>query len=352
MARRRRLSAPFETESEPDTFQSEPSNVGPLETKAWGAAPSAGSQVGPQVGPPIAQVARDAATRAAMDDLLSAMTAARAEGRLVERLPLDAVAADHLMRDRIAVDDEAAATLRESLRARGQQVPVEVVDLGADVSPRYGLISGWRRLTALRALHAETGEARFGAVAAVRRRPESAAAAYVAMVEENEVRAGLSYYERARVVARSAAAGVFPTPQDALRTLFASAPRSRRSKIASFVTVHAALDGALRFPTALGERQGLALARALDADGRLGPRLRDRLRRDPPETAAAEATLLAAALAPAPSPTLDMPAGAREIAPGVYLQTAGGLLRPRYTLSGPRVGADFAAKLAAWLNPA
>ena len=53
----------------------------------------------------------------------------------------------------------------------------------------YGLISGWRRLTALQALHAETGEARFATVQALVRRPETAADAYVTMVEENEIRA-------------------------------------------------------------------------------------------------------------------------------------------------------------------
>ena len=73
----------------------------------------------------------------------------RAEGRLVQSLALEAVVADHLVRDRLAAEDEAMATLKASIAARGQQTPIEVVDLGQG---RYGLVSGWRRLAALHAL--------------------------------------------------------------------------------------------------------------------------------------------------------------------------------------------------------
>ena len=100
------------------------------------------------------------------------------------------------MRDRIAVAPDDLAALTESLRARGQQTPIEVVDLGGG---QYGLISGWRRISALRALLDETGEAQFATVLALLRQPADASAAYVAMVEENEIRIGLSYYERARL---------------------------------------------------------------------------------------------------------------------------------------------------------
>ena len=81
---------------------------------------------------------------------------------------------------RLRFEGEEMAALTGSIRARGQQTPVDVVELGGG---RFGLISGWRRYMAIRALSAETGESRFATILAVRRRPDTAGAAYVAMVE-------------------------------------------------------------------------------------------------------------------------------------------------------------------------
>ena len=50
------------------------------------------------------------------------------------------------------------------------------------------------------------------------------------MVEENEIRVGLSYYERARIVAKAVAQGVFETEKQALQRLFHTASRPKRSK--------------------------------------------------------------------------------------------------------------------------
>ncbi len=184
----------------------------------------------PRTTPPVAQVAGATAAQAALEELSGELRAARAEGRLVQDLPLDSIEETYLVRDRLAADDADMEALKESLKARGQQTPIEVVELAEG---RYGLISGWRRMTALRALAAETGEARFDTVRAFLRQPQSASDAYVAMVEENEIRVGLSYYERARIVARAAEQGVYPDEAAALRGLFASAgpsdPKSARS---------------------------------------------------------------------------------------------------------------------------
>ena len=54
---------------------------------------------------------------------------AREEGRMVLDLPLDAIAPDHLARDRVPAEDEEMAALRESLRAHGQRTPIEVTPL-------------------------------------------------------------------------------------------------------------------------------------------------------------------------------------------------------------------------------
>ena len=201
---------------------------------------------------------------------------ARDDGRLVLDLPLDAIAADHLTRDRLPAEDEDMAALRESLRAHGQRMPIEVTPLLATAPPArralpYGLISGWRRLTALKALHAETGEPRFATVQALVRRPEAAADAYVAMVEENEIRVGLSQYERARVAALATRRGVFPTRRRRCGRCSPPASRPKRSRIRAFLEIVHALDGTLRFPAHLPERLGLRLVEALRAGQ--GPRI-------------------------------------------------------------------------------
>ncbi|KAA9005096.1 ParB/RepB/Spo0J family partition protein [Histidinibacterium aquaticum] len=264
---------------------------------------------------PIASVAGEASAASALSELSESLERARSEGRMVVSLPLTQVETGYLVRDRIAVADEETEALKESLRARGQQTPVEVTTLGPD---RYGLISGWRRVTAIKALHEETGEERFEAVQALIRKPSEASEAYTAMVEENEIRVGLSYYERARIVVKAAEAGVFPDASTALARLFGAASRSRRSKIKSYLAIVRTLDGQLRFPQAIGERLGLQLSRALEDPG-FAERAGQRLSEAAPGSAEEETALLTALLAPSPAPSKasEAPAPQRpRIAPG------------------------------------
>lgn len=296
---------------------------------------------------PIARVAAEAASAAAVDALAEELRLARETGRMVLDLPLEAIAADHLTRDRLPVEDDEMAALRESLRLHGQRVPIEVTPLAEAGTGRgalpYGLISGWRRLTALKALHAEAGEARFATVQALVRRPEGAGAAYVAMVEENELRVGLSHYERARVAALAAERGVFADEEAAIRALFASASRPKRSRIRAFLALYHALDGALRFPAHLPERLGLRLVEAVRAGQ--GARLAAALAAADPADPAAELAALEAAL--------SRPRGAApetvELAPGVTLETrlSGRTLTLR--LRGRGVTPDLAAEARARL---
>lgn len=345
----------------------------------------------PPIAPPIAQVAGDASASAALAGLAADVAAARADGRLLQRLPLSAIDPDHLVRDRLAADDEELAGLVDSIRTHGQRTPIEVADLGQG---RYGLISGWRRVTALTRLAVE--DAAFGTALAMVRRPAHAAEAYVAMVEENEVRAGLSYWERARIAARAADLGVFASEREALRRLFANASRSRRSKIGSFLGMYRAMDGVLRFPAALGERLGLDLAQALE-EGRVTPeRIATALRIADPQTPGSEQAVLAIQLArrsphtapdavpgeaavgmaggmaggagassvardvsrakhlpppkPASAPPSALPSGSlhTELRPGVFL-TVTGFLNPTLSLSGPGVDQSFRERLESWV---
>jgi ParB family chromosome partitioning protein len=244
---------------------------------------------------PIARIAAEIAGAAALEKMAEALRDARESGRLVLDLPLEAIAPDHLVRDRLPAEDADMEALRESVRAHGQRTPVEVTPLQGALP--YGLISGWRRLAALRALYAETGAPRFATVQALVRRPETAADAYVSMVEENEIRLGLSQYERARVAALAAERGVFPSEEDALRALFSTASRAKRSRIRAFLTLYHALDGVLRWPGHLPERLGLKLAELVRAGG--AARIATALRAADPGTPEAELAALAALTAPA-----------------------------------------------------
>lgn len=324
MAKRKRLGVPVFSDTLPD-----------LETKSGAPRP---------VAPPIANVAGDAATQAALSDVIETLTKAKREGRMVLELDPTTIDAAHLMRDRTRVNPEEMQTLAASISARGQQSPIEVVDLGQGT---YGLISGWRRLTAIKQLGDRP-------VLALLREPQDAPDAYLAMIEENEIRVGLSYYERARIVAQSVAGGVFETEKSALQSLFSSASRAKRSKIKSFLPVVRDLDGALHFPEDIGERLGLLLSRALDEDAGLAAHLQ-KLLSSPPQNAVEEQSLIQrflskkpdSASAKAAQKAEDAAQTTRRLVPGLQAQTRadGSLL-----LSGPALTPALARELQDWLR--
>lgn len=223
---------------------------------------------------PIAQIAGDAASVAAFEALRAELDSATREGRIIRAIPLEQVHETYLIRDRQYTAEEDVDALYHSIKARGQQAPIEVVM----VENGFGLISGWRRVQALRALHANTGEERFATVHALIRQPAAQADAYVAMVEENEIRANLSFYERARVAVQTLRAGVFKTDKEALQGLFAAVSFSKRSKIKSFMPVVEALDEVLRAPHDIPERLGLALSKLVVENPQMAARLRAHLR--------------------------------------------------------------------------
>jgi ParB family chromosome partitioning protein len=237
------------------------------------------------------------------------------------------------------------ASLKASIRDRGQQVPIEVVALAEG---RYGLVSGVRRLTALAALFQETGEGRFGTVKALLRPFEAAPEAYLAMVEENEIRADLSFYERGRLAHEAARIGVFDSPAAAVRMLFQHAPGPKRSKILSFVALHEALGDVLRFPEAIPEKLGLALVKAMQDNPGSVRKMRDRLQEARPDNASAERGVLDALLRPDPAPK---PEGRSERASEDLDAGVRMTFRPgRVVLAGQGVTEDFVHDLTKWLD--
>lgn len=310
MAKRKRLELPDGPVS-PD-----------LETKSAFPAPRARM--------PIADVAGDTAGQAALEEVAREMTAAEDEGRIVKKLPIDKIVSHHLSRDRMVLDETEMAALSASIAERGQQTPVEVVRLAGG---KFGLISGLRRLEALRGLAKKQ-------VLALIKTPESSQDAYQAMVEENEIRAGLSFYERANIAVTAVEQGVYPDVRAAVKGLFAHAPKAKRSKITKFVTLRETLGAALQFPAAIPEHLGFALAQAIEADPGVAARISATLKADPDRDAAAERAVLEAAIR---GPKAA--AKREEIAPGLVLQSKEG----RVVLSGKAVDATFLKALKDWV---
>lgn len=257
----------------------------------------------PGTAAPIAQVAGEAAqaldpadpearaeaarTRADAE----ALRTARSDGRLMLEVPLTLIHAEEMVRDRMNVDESELDELRDSILKNGQRLPVELFEL---TEPRengaiYGLLSGYRRFLAIRQLH-DFGLEKFATIRAVIREPGSIARAFQDMVEENEIRTGLSHFERGRIAVIAVDQGGFRSVEEAVDYLFASASKSKRSKVRSFALIHEELGDLLRFPRELAERSGLRLAAAL-REGQ-GGALREALATQPPQTAAQEWALM------------------------------------------------------------
>ena len=179
-----------------------------------------------------------------------------------ERLALDAIDPAALLRDRTQTDAAALAELRTSILAHGLRMPIEVFELAEPHGAcRYGLISGYRRLAAHRALAAD-GLAAFATIPAFVRAPRSIAEAMTAMAEENAIRADVSPWEQAALAVAARDRAIFPTVDAAIDGLYASLSRDRRYRMRTIAHLVEELDGHLTAPETLSLRRLLRLAAA------------------------------------------------------------------------------------------
>ena len=217
-----------------------------------------------------------------------AWRSAEAEGRVLVTLDLFAIGTEDLPRDRLDLDAVAASDemeeLKASIRVRGQREPVEVY---RDAAGAFQLKKGWRRLTALRQLYAETDDPSFGSIVArvepaVADAVPSRLARYVDMVEENVVREDLTFAEMAQVAITAASdPEVEGGDADALvGDLYGALHKMKRSYIRSFVHLLAELGPRLATrrtsPATLVSRWRGRCARRRNGAGRCGVSLRRR----------------------------------------------------------------------------
>ena len=290
MAKRRKLEAPsaedmtrLEAEITRDARRAP--SAAPI---AQVAAESAGLH-DPRPAPARAEAARDRADAERLRD-------AQGRGLVMLELPLDQIDADALVRDRVVLDAEEMEELKASIAKGGLRLPIEVFETGDETQGfRYGLLSGYRRLKAVRDLRALTNQEQYATIKAVVRDPQAMGGTFAAMIEENEIRASLSHFERGRIAVIAAQQGAFVNTEEAVNALFPMASKAKRSKIRSFALIFEELGDMLTFPDLIKEKDGLRLASAL-RDG-AESRLRDALAERVPETPAEEAQMLEEALA-------------------------------------------------------
>tara|TARA_R110000737_G_scaffold16094_2_gene33142 strand:- start:790 stop:1881 length:1092 start_codon:yes stop_codon:yes gene_type:complete len=258
---------------------------------------------------PIAQVAAETASahqsrpaeeraRIAKDHTdAERLRAAEGRGLVMIEIPLDEIDAEALVRDRVVLDPDEMQELQSSIAANGLRLPIEVFVAASDARGyRYGLLSGYRRLRAVQALRGQHPHgAAYDTIKAVVRDPQTMGGTFAAMIEENEIRANLSHFERGRIAVIASQQGAFANVEGAVDGLFPMASKAKRSKIRSFALIFEELGDMLAFPDLIKEKDGLKLASALRSGAEA--RLRDALAVRVAETPEVEAQMIAAALA-------------------------------------------------------
>ncbi len=337
MAKRRSLEVPSSDDLKrmEDEFRRETSAPRPGIAPIAQIAAETAAAHDPRSAEARAEAARDRAEATAFRE-------AQGRGLVMLEIPLDEIEADALVRDRMVIDAAELEELQAAIARNGLRLPVEVFPRDGTGAP-WGLLSGYRRLMAVRSLRDLNRDGRYDRIKAVVRAPEAMGGAFAAMIEENEIRAALSHYERGRIAVIAAQQGAFPNAEAAVDALFPVASKAKRSKIRSFALIFEELGDMLKFPDLLREKEGLRLAQGL-RDGAETP-LRTALAEADAASAEEEAAVIAGVLdalaAPAPDPRKGgrpkRPPGPRAVASSGFVIEAqqdatGWLIR----LGGPR----------------
>lgn len=351
MAKRRKLTAPSSADLSAleDEFRRETSAKNPMSApiaQVAAEAAEAGDKRSPEDRAQAAANARDAKVLKEAED----------SGRLIKQIALTDIDDMALIRDRMVLDAEDLEELKRSISANGLRLPIEVFEKSEPGDgPRYGLLSGYRRYRAMSALAELWAGEKFTEIAALVRDPDAMGGTFAAMVEENEVRANLSHFERGRIAVLAAQEGAFVNVEAAVDALFSSASKAKRSKIRSFSLIFEELGDLFVFPEAMREKDGLKLATALRAGHEA--RLRTGLGQEAPASAADEQARLATLLAEIDTGPVDPSRGGRpktrtpresrvtDTGVRIGLEQEGGdwLLR----LSGGQVNAELARTIVA-----
>ena len=182
----------------------------------------------------------------------------------IHHIPLAAISAHAFLRDRTAPDPAAQADLLHSILADGLRQPIELVELSEPFDGcTHALVSGMRRLTALREIARMNGTANTATAPATLRAPTTMTEILRDIASENEQRAQVSMFEKGRFLNAAVDQGHLPNLDAAIAQLFPGQNRNKTFRLRSAAEVAQALDGQLSTPEALSQAQIEALATAL-----------------------------------------------------------------------------------------
>jgi ParB family chromosome partitioning protein len=204
--------------------------------------------------------------------------------RLVD---VDLIRIDAYKRDRLRLSEDGLGELKTSIRDAGLETPIRLIER-ADGA--LLLNQGLRRLMVFRELYEETSDPAFKMIPALISVEESREATYRRMIDENMVREQVSFGELA-VLALAYSEEEGCDIEDAIRGLFASAHKMKRSYIRAAVKTLAAFGDQIRHPERLTRRTFSSVAQKIDGEGFVD-RVRQELERKPDRTADEEEQLL------------------------------------------------------------
>lgn len=247
------------------------------------------------------RVAVEQAIREENDRLAHEHVRMKREGLITDLIPLDQIASQKLQRDRKAVRDDEIEELKASIKEIGLSNPIRllVVDGG------YELVQGFRRLTAYRELHEETGDARFARIpAGLMAEGDALERLYRRMVDENLVRRDISFAEMAILASRYADDPETPASSvaEAVASLYRSAGRQKRNYIAHFASLMDRIASGLQWPEVIPRALGLELEKRLAMDEPSVARLLEMLRSGQPRSGEEEVQILRRFLDEVPQP--------------------------------------------------
>ncbi len=182
----------------------------------------------------------------------------------VHLIPLDAIDEAALTRDRTGLDPEPLAELEASIAATGLRQPIEIFPLAEPYDAMtHGLLSGFRRLLAFRNLHERTGRDDYAAIPAFIRTRQEPARALMAVIEENEIRAGISPYERGLIAVNARNQGLFASIEEAVEGLYPAASRQKRARLRHIAHFAEEVGGFFAAPERFSEHRIERLMRAV-----------------------------------------------------------------------------------------
>ncbi len=271
-----------------------------------------------------------------------------AKGLVILEVGLDEIDADALVRDRVVLNVDEMTELQMSIAANGLRLPIEVFALSEHPKGyRFGLLSGYRRFRAVQALRGlnggPNGSGKYNKIKVLVREPEAVGDTFAAMIEENEIRAALSHYERGRIAVIASQQGAFVNTEAAVNGLFPMASKAKRSKIRSFALIFEELGDMLTFPDLIKERDGLKLAAAL-REGHEA-RLREAFAEQTPDSPAQEAQMIETALGRLAPAAVDPSRGGRPKTAGVTRAGRQVVLKSGVNLSSAQDGQGWFIRL-------